>query len=150
MSTDFNHLLQPTISRQDVHRPMYSLTSHVIVAFFFGPWALLFYSFNSVRYLGKLRTMWFWYLPLFICVVILQLWFKHAFSHGILDFLGDNISSILRLCNRALALLLVGIVYLWQKRLFAISEFKGDSPSPWLPAIICGFAGFACTAIINK
>ena len=150
MSQPLEVLLQPSLTGRKLTKPMYSVGSHIFVAFFGGPVGLFFYSLNSARYSKVLHRWWGFYL-LFLVIA-----FASQFYIGVLSVEGmpgwipleTNSSGSLKLINRVIALILMGILYLLQKQLFNISQLKGDLPSPWVPGIISCVIGVIATVFI--
>jgi len=144
MQQNIENLLQQTLVGSKPARPMYSISSHVIVAFFGGPFGLLFYSLNSIRYSRLLKRWWLGYLVLFAVVLASQIYLGQATVTGFPNWIpiDAKVPADLKIVNRIIALLIMGFLYLLQKRLFTISELKGESPKPWIPAIISSILGF--------
>ena len=149
MSQSLESLLQPSLTGRKLTRPMYSISSHVLVAFFGGPVGLLLFSLNNMRYTHLLSKWWRFYLFFFVAVAASQyfisLWSLQGFPAWMP--LDTHSSSNIRLVNRLFALTLMAVLYWAQKSLFNISQLKGDSPNPWVAGILCGLVGIGASLI---
>lgn len=136
-------LLQPSLSQHQPKKPMYSVTAHALVAFFGGPIALVLFSGLSVRHIGLLRQHLVYYLLLLIGAIAATYFMSFWLVTGWPEWLaiGSKASSSFKLVNRLLALALFGVIFLFQRHYFSISNFHKDDSNPWIPAIGAGVIG---------
>ena len=137
-------LLQASLSQHQPKRPMYSVTAHALVAFFGGPIALVLFSGLSIRHIGLLRQNIIYYVLLLVAVLGLTVLMSFWMATGWPDWLAvaSKSSSSFKLVNRVIALGLFGVIYLFQRHYFSISQMKGEASNPWVPAIAAGIIGF--------
>jgi len=123
---------------------MYSVTAHALVAFFGGPVALVLFSGLSVRHIGLLKKHVVYYILLLLGVLgvtyFLSFWLVTSWPVWLA--IGSKASTSFKLVNRILALGLLGVLYIFQRHYFSISNFHDDKSSPWVPAILAGVIGF--------
>lgn len=137
-------LLQPSLSQHQPKKPMYSVTSHALVAFFGGPIALVLFSGLSIRHIGLLKQHLVYYVLLLIGALGATFFLSFLMVTGWPEWLaiGSKASSSFKLTNRVLALALFGVIYLFQRHYFSISNLHKEDSNPWIPAIGAGVIGF--------
>ena len=132
-------LLQPTLSSGQPKKPMYSVTAHMLVAFFGGAFSLLLFSMLSLHRIGRLKQHWLYYLLAFCACTAIYVVLSEMMATGQWPpwlMLGSSEKSSLRVVTRLLAVLLFGIIYAWQRNFFSISALLGETPKPWIPALV--------------
>lgn len=137
-------LLQASLSQHQPKRPMYSVTAHALVAFFGGPVALVLFSGLSVHHIGLLRPHLKYYVLLLLAVLGVTYFMSFWLVTGWPEWLAvaSKSSSSFKLVNRVIALGLFGVIYVFQRHYFSISQMKGEASNPWVPAIAAGIIGF--------
>lgn len=149
MSDHLDALLQPSLKRCAPTGALYSAGSHVMVGFFGGPLAMVFFSMWGAYKIHQLGNK----LSLYLCCLVLAL-----VSYGVLFWLlTQGWPEILNLrstpgksadlISTLFAVGLCGLMYLALKDFFRVGEVVGDgAPSPWIAGVSAVFCGY----ILNK
>ena len=145
-------LLQLSLRRDERIRPVYSVRAGFLVAFFGGLVAAVgFSALNTVRAQRVAREAPL--LGVLACAgVAYSIWAGYAAqTHTLPTFLTElgGEGQGVRLLGRAVALAGFGVIYLLQRDLHAAQELRGqDSPSAWVPGIICCIVGFVVQLVL--
>ena len=147
MSAELESLLEPSLTPHHITRPMYSLNSHVLVAFFGGLMGLFLFSLYSIRHAGQLSRWWVLYVCLFLYTVSVQIYLGYGRANGFPEWMPTNLLTVNRM-HTIMSLLAMAILYFLQRHLFSVSMLKGESPSPWIPGILCSVLGVVCFFLV--
>ncbi|NHZ87863.1 hypothetical protein F2P45_02280 [Massilia sp. CCM 8733] len=135
-------LLTPSLSPSAAPAAnLYSVQSSFVLAFFGGPFAIILYSaLNSWKLRRPLDAL------LYVAGLALAVSYLVAFMTGyaplarLIDLIGGSAADALW---RALALALMGIVYLMHRKQHrSAALFASTTPSPWIPAIACALLAY--------
>ncbi|MDQ1817394.1 hypothetical protein RBA41_29215 [Massilia sp. CCM 9210] len=141
-------LLTPSLSPSQAPAAiLYSVQSSFLLAFFGGPFAIIFYSaLSSWKLRRPLDALM--YLP----ALALSTAFLVAVQAGyapliaLIDAIGSGGARIL---SRALAMALFGVVYLMHRKQHrSAALFGAKPPAPWIPAIACGVLDYGITRAV--
>ena len=144
-NSSLNSLLTPSLPAGANGKPMYSITAHVLVAFFGGSLAFLLFSMYSTHHIGRLQHYRWYYVSVVAVAVTAWCLGCYQLASGWPDqlLLTSSATSSLNQLDRGLGLLICGVTYLLQRRYFAVSSLSDqDYPSPWKPGLIAAFIGF--------
>jgi hypothetical protein len=137
--SQLEHLLQPSLSEDVPHRPLYSVRAGFFVSFFGGVHATLIFSFLNSRRLSRAREdLWLYLAVGLVWLIALGAFAGHAAGSelpGWLAIAGDSTRG-LRYASRLVGLIVFGLFYLRLRPFYKAAELAGDAPpSPWLAAL---------------
>lgn len=143
-------LLEPSLQKHTPRGALYSIGAHVIVAFFGGPVALMFFSMWGAYKINKLKEHWLLYilgllagLALLVCVY----WMLKTGWPSVLEIGSSDRSSAVNII-RIGSIFLSGYVYLGLRDYFRVGEVAGEAPSPWVTGIAAVVVGYLITRIL--
>jgi len=140
-------LLKPSLSQDDKPAAFYSIFAHMMVAWFGGVIAIVpFCIMNLVN-----AKLWRQHTALVSGLIVFALFTSIIMVLGALGMVAipgidadQSITSQLRLYNKILATMTLGVFYLYFQRYFKASSLSADDqPKPWIPAILCILGGIA-------
>ena len=146
-------LLQPSLGAKSA-TAIYSVRASFFVAFFGGPFAIIFFSMINARRLGRLKDdAWVYALAALVTIATLALG-VYLVGIGAFPEIGDNDARRwVRYGHRVVALLIFGALYLRHRPFYRAAEMLVDAPSPWLVGIGCvvasGVMQFAAAAALT-
>lgn len=138
-------LLKPSLSEDDKPVAFYSFFAHMMVAWFGGVIAIVpFCIMNLVN-----AKLWRQHTTLVSGMIVFALLTSIIMVLAALGMVAipgldadQSVTSQLRLYNKILATVTLGVFYLRFQRYFKASNLSGDNqPKPWIPAIVCVLSG---------
>ena len=144
-----DNLLQPSLRPTGSAAAIYSIQAGFLVAFIGGPLAAVLFAALNSRRLGRLGPHSPWLVLGAVVAIgamvaqVILLDTARAGDGGLVT------TQNARIANRAIALLLFGGYYLLHRSQYRSMQFLGlESPTPWLPAILCVVAGSGLTIVV--
>ena len=123
-----NDLFEPSLNKNDVAKPIYSLGALVVAAWLGGVFAPLFLGTINTARLGELKQR----APLFVGLFVASV----VFYWASLSIIGDDNMSSVRTVNCGAGLLVAGGFYLFHKKTYRAMQVMGiDAPSPYVPVM---------------
>lgn len=133
-------LLTPSLDKSFAHQPMYSITAHVMVAFFAGPLGLaVFYSW-SLRKAGLLKRHWFLSTVMVVVSFAALIYMAWSLEFGLPAALqiGSNDMQSVKYLVRIAGLVMLAGLHTCYKSYFITSTFTHQqTPSPWIAGVVC-------------
>ena len=146
--SSIDYLLKPTLSASNTVRPIYSV--HFMVAFFGGPLSVCLFGFYSISRAGAAKRFAYWYTLLFLLAFLTLIFWIWTGVHGFPFEVSENLSEsdIRRWGNRLIGLGLMGMIYLFQQPLFAISKMDTNQPNALKQGILFVLLGMVLTFVL--
>ena len=135
-------LLTPSLSPSAAPTAnLYSVQSSFVLAFFGGPFAIILYSaLNSWKLRRPLDALVYLAGMALAVSYLVAVWTAYAPMVQLVNVIGRSAAEALW---RALALALMGVVYLLHRKQHrSAALFAGQTPSPWVPAIACAVLAY--------
>jgi len=143
-------LLEPSIKHSGSQKPMFSITSHFLVAFFGGPIGLTLFSMISIFRIGKLRENIITYILLSVISIGFTAFVFYLYLTGWPNWLMimESEASSLKNVIKIFSVILCGAIYLLHKHYFSISRLSGEKGNPWVAGITCVITGMLVYALM--
>lgn len=140
-------LLEPSLKKRAPTGALYSIGSHVLVAFFGGPFALIFFSMWGAHKINRLQEHWLLYAVGALAAGILLAtvyWLLNSGWPAALEIGSSDRKSAKNIVTIG-SILLCGFLYLGLRDYFRVGEFSGEAPSPWIAGITAAVVGYLMT-----